>query len=132
VVAGTALSPEFIFAGLWGMPDTRGYGIFWLDRDTLEAAYDMKGAFNRSRSGWRRGLRAGGDRRRLALLSPLRRPPGARPHDQPSHAMLDSEIKGQRVPRHGAAGDLPRPSPRFSSTSSSRAWWRRSASRSRR
>jgi len=47
VVAGTALSPEFIFAGLWGMPDTRGYGVFWIDHEALAAAYDMRGAFNR-------------------------------------------------------------------------------------
>lgn len=44
---GTALSPEYIFAGLWGMPDMRGYGIFWIDHEHLAAAYDMQGAFNR-------------------------------------------------------------------------------------
>jgi putative ABC transport system permease protein len=47
VMTGTALSPEFIFAGLWGMPDARGFGVFWIDRDALAAAYDMQGAFNR-------------------------------------------------------------------------------------
>jgi putative ABC transport system permease protein len=47
VVSGTALSPEFIFAGLMGMPDVRGFGVFWVPRDTLAAAYDMAGAFNR-------------------------------------------------------------------------------------
>ena len=46
-IVGTALSPEFIFAGLWGMPDLRGFGVFWVDREALDAAYDMKGAFNR-------------------------------------------------------------------------------------
>jgi putative ABC transport system permease protein len=46
-IVGTALSPEYIFAGLWGMPDLRGFGVFWLDRDALAAAYDMQGAFNR-------------------------------------------------------------------------------------
>jgi putative ABC transport system permease protein len=46
-IVGTALSPEFIFAGLWGMPDTRGFGVFWVDREALAAAYDMRGAFNR-------------------------------------------------------------------------------------
>ena len=40
------MSPEFVFAGLWGMPDQRGYGIFWIDREALAAAYDMVGAFN--------------------------------------------------------------------------------------
>ena len=47
MVAGIALSPEFIFAGLWGMPDQRGFGVFWVDREALAAAYDMDGAFNR-------------------------------------------------------------------------------------
>jgi putative ABC transport system permease protein len=42
-----ALSPEYIFAGLWGMPDQRGFGVFWVDHDALAAAYDMQGAFNR-------------------------------------------------------------------------------------
>ena len=46
-VVGTALSPEFIFAGLFGMPDMRGYGIFWVDQDALAAAYDLRGSFNR-------------------------------------------------------------------------------------
>lgn len=46
-VAGVALSPEYIFAGLWGMPDQRGFGVFWVDAQALAAAYDMDGAFNR-------------------------------------------------------------------------------------
>jgi putative ABC transport system permease protein len=29
------------------MPDQRGFGVFWVDRDALAAAYDMQGAFNR-------------------------------------------------------------------------------------
>ena len=98
VVAGTALSPEFIFAGLWGMPDTRGYGIFWIDRDTLEAAYDMKGAFNRT------AIRLAPGASEQAAIDAVSRqlsPYGGRQahgrEDQPSHAMLDSEIKEQRV-----------------------------------
>jgi putative ABC transport system permease protein len=46
-IVGTALSPEYIFAGLAGMPDQRGFGVFWVDREALAAAYDMQGAFNR-------------------------------------------------------------------------------------
>lgn len=46
-IVGTALSPEYIFAGLAGMPDLRGFGVFWVDREALAAAYDMQGAFNR-------------------------------------------------------------------------------------
>ena len=46
VMVGTGLSPEYIFAGMFGMPDVRGFGVFWIDRDALAAAYDMAGAFD--------------------------------------------------------------------------------------
>lgn len=45
LVVGTALSPEYVFASLGGHPDMRGFGVFWVDRDTLASAYDMEGAF---------------------------------------------------------------------------------------
>jgi len=97
-VVGTALSPEFIFAGLWGMPDQRGFGIFWLDREALAAAYDMRGAFNRVAV----RLAPGASERAVidALGEPLARYGGREVHgrdDQVSHAMLDNEIKEQRV-----------------------------------
>jgi putative ABC transport system permease protein len=98
VVAGTALSPEFVFAGLWGMPDLRSSGVFWIDRDALAAAYDMEGAFNRVSVKLAPGAseRAVADRlaRRLAAYG------GRNVHGrdtQMSHAMLDNEIKEQRV-----------------------------------
>jgi len=98
VVAGTALSPEFIFAGLWGMPDTRGYGIFWIDREALAAAYDMQGAFNRiavklAPAGSEKAV-IDGLSRRLSAYG------GREAHgrtEQTSHAMLDNEIKEQRI-----------------------------------
>lgn len=45
-ITGVALSPEYIFAGLWGMPDLRAFGVFWLDKEALAAAMNMAGAFN--------------------------------------------------------------------------------------
>lgn len=47
-VVGVALSPEFVYVLPPGqiMPDDKAYGVLWLDRAALEAAYDMKGAFN--------------------------------------------------------------------------------------
>ena len=45
-LAAVALSPEYVFAGLWGMPDQRGFGVFWVDHQALAAAFDMTGAFN--------------------------------------------------------------------------------------
>jgi putative ABC transport system permease protein len=98
VVVGTALSPEFIFAGLWGMPDTRGFGVFWIDRDVMAAAYDMRGAFNRLAlklaPGASEQAAVDGVSRLLATYG------GREAHgrsEQPSHAMLDNEIKEQRV-----------------------------------
>jgi putative ABC transport system permease protein len=47
-VVGTALSPEFIYALGPGalMPDDRRFGVLWMGREALEAAYDLDGAFN--------------------------------------------------------------------------------------
>lgn len=47
-VVGVALSPEFIYAIAPGalMPDDKRFGILWMSRKTLEAAYDLDGAFN--------------------------------------------------------------------------------------
>jgi len=98
VVVGTALSPEFIFAGLWGMPDTRGFGVFWVDRDALAAAYDMQGAFNRVAIKLAPGA---SEQAAIAGTTRLLAPYGGREAngraDQTSHAMLDNEIKEQRV-----------------------------------
>jgi putative ABC transport system permease protein len=97
-MVGTALSPEFIFAGLWGMPDMRGYGVFWIDHDTLAAAYDMAGAFNQVAV----KLAPGASERAVteALSRRLSAYGGRDVHgrdDQSSHQMLDNEIKEQRV-----------------------------------
>jgi putative ABC transport system permease protein len=48
VLTGTALSPEFIYTIRPGelMPNDKLYGIFWMRREALAAALDLKGAFN--------------------------------------------------------------------------------------
>ncbi|HEY8976932.1 MAG TPA: FtsX-like permease family protein [Burkholderiaceae bacterium] len=97
-MVGTALSPEFVFAGLWGMPDMRGYGIFWIDHDTLAAACDMDGAFNQVAV----KLAPGASGRAVAdALSRRLSGFGGRDvivrTDQASNQMLESEIKEQRV-----------------------------------
>jgi putative ABC transport system permease protein len=98
VVVGTALSPEYIFAGLAGMPDLRGFGVFWLDREALAAAYDMRGAFNRVAI---RIAPAAHERAVIDAVSQRLAPYGGREangrDDQPSHRMLDNEIKEQQV-----------------------------------
>jgi putative ABC transport system permease protein len=101
-IVGIAVSPEFVFAGLWGMPDQRGFGVFWVDQAALTAAYDMRGAFNTL------AVRLAPQSARQSseaevidtLAQPLARYGGASPRaraDQTSHAMLDNEIKEQRV-----------------------------------
>ena len=97
-ITGIALSPEFIFAGLWGMPDARGFGVFWIDRDVLAAAYNMEGAFTRAAF----KLAPGAPQQAvIAQVTRLLAPYGGREvhgrDDQPSHAMLDNEIREQRV-----------------------------------
>lgn len=97
-VTGTALSPEYIFAGLWGMPDLRAFGVFWLDKDELAAAMDMRGAFNhvalKLAPDASQGAVIEAVNQRLATLGGL---PAHGRVDQVSHAMLDNEIREQRV-----------------------------------
>lgn len=47
-IVGIALSPEFVYAIGPGalMPDDERFGIGWMGREALEAAYDLEGAFN--------------------------------------------------------------------------------------
>lgn len=47
-IVGIALSPEFVYAIAPGMmmPDEARYGIVWMGREALAAAYDLDGAFN--------------------------------------------------------------------------------------
>ena len=101
-VVGIAMSPEFIFAGLFGMPDQRGFGVFWVDQAVLAAAYDMQASFNTLAVRLTpAGARTLSDRAVIAALAvPLARYGGAAPRpraEQTSHAMLDNEIKEQRV-----------------------------------
>ena len=46
-VVGLGTSPGYIYAtGGGAFPDDRNFGVLWLRRDRVEAAYDMRGAFN--------------------------------------------------------------------------------------
>jgi putative ABC transport system permease protein len=98
VIVGTGLSPEFVFAGLWGMPDLSTSGVFWVDREALAAAYGMTGAFNRLAIRLAPGAQEPAVK---AAVTRLVAPYGGREvigrDSQMSHAMLDNEIKEQRV-----------------------------------
>ncbi len=47
-VVGIALSPEYVYAIGPGalMPDDERFGVLWMGHETLQAAYDLDGAFN--------------------------------------------------------------------------------------
>lgn len=47
-VSGIALSPEYVYAIRPGeiLPDEKRYGIIWMCESQIEAAFDLKGAFN--------------------------------------------------------------------------------------
>lgn len=98
VVVGIALSPEYIFAGMGGSPDVRGFGIFWMNHDALAAAYDMGSAFNQV------AVRLAPGAHENAVIDALNRTlapwGGIHAHgreDHLSHRMLDSEIREQQV-----------------------------------
>lgn len=97
-IRGIALSPEYVFAGLAGMPDLRGFGVFWIDERVLAAAYDMEGAFDRV------AVRLAPGASEPAVVADLRRRleryGGRDAHgrdEQSSHRMLDNEIREQQV-----------------------------------
>ena len=47
-IVGVALSPEYVYAIRPGeiVPDARRFGIFWMNRRALAAAFNMEGGFN--------------------------------------------------------------------------------------
>ena len=47
-IVGVVLSPEYVYSIAPGalMPDGKRYGLFWMSQRSLEAAVNMKGAFN--------------------------------------------------------------------------------------
>jgi putative ABC transport system permease protein len=47
-IVGVALSPEYIYSIRPGelVPDDKRFGVFWMDRQALGAAFDMEGGFN--------------------------------------------------------------------------------------
>jgi putative ABC transport system permease protein len=97
-ITGTALSPEYIFGGLMGMPDMRAFGVFWLPREELAAAMDLRGAFNHVALKLAPGASEPAVLDAVTrVLAPLGGSPAHGRDEQASHAMLDNEIREQRV-----------------------------------
>jgi putative ABC transport system permease protein len=95
-VTGIALSPEFIYALGPGdmMPDPRRFGIAWAPRASLEAAFNLDGAFSNVVLKVVPGVPADRVIAELDRLTARYGGMGATARkDQISHAFLDAELK---------------------------------------
>lgn len=94
-IVGIALSPEFIFAIKPGdvFPDSQRFGIFWMSTESLEAAFNMEGAFNNLSL---QLTRDANPRAVKSSLENLLKPYGGRDailrKNQTSHWFLESEL----------------------------------------
>lgn len=101
-IVGVVLSPEYVFQVKPGdlVPDARRFGVFWMQEEALETAFDMEGAFNDLSVGLGRDaslddVLEGIDR----LLEPYGGIGSYGRRDQLSHLLLQSDIDGLTV--HG-------------------------------
>jgi putative ABC transport system permease protein len=98
-VVGTALSPEYVYAippgGL--MPDDKRFGILWMGRDALAAAFDLEDSFNDVSLGLLRGTNSDEVVQRLDTLLADYGGTGAYVRaDQLSNWFLQNEIDQQK------------------------------------
>jgi putative ABC transport system permease protein len=95
VIAGIALSPEYIYAIGSGqfVPDPYAFAVLWMNRDALEAAFDLENAFNEISLML---MRNANESAVIAALDALLEPYGGTGafgrRDQTSHAYLSSEF----------------------------------------
>lgn len=98
-VVGIALSPEFIYQIRPGeiLPDDRRFGIFWMRRRALEAAFQMEGAFNEaSLSLSARALEREVVRQADALTAEFGGTGAYGREDQSSHKFVSNEVNELR------------------------------------
>lgn len=98
-IVGIALSPEYVFAAAaGGLPDDTSFGVFWIDRSRLEAAFDMHGAFNAISLKLRPGTSVNAT---IEAIDRRLGPYGSRGAygraEQPSDKAVSQEIREQRV-----------------------------------
>jgi len=98
-IVGVVLSPEYVFATRGSaLPDDRGFGVFWIDRERLASAFNMEGAFN---SAVARLAPGANEPAVIADIDRLLEPYGALGsygrEEQPSNRILSQEINQQRV-----------------------------------
>jgi len=94
-VVGTVLSPEYVYTIPPGemMPDDRRFGVIWMNRKALAAAFDLQGAFNDISLTLLRGASVAAVIERLdALLAPYGGIGAYGRVDQESNSFLSSEM----------------------------------------
>jgi putative ABC transport system permease protein len=100
-IVGVALSPEYVYevrGGAAFFPDNRRFGVLWMEREPLAAAFDLEGAFNDvvialAPGASRADVVAALDR----LLAPYGGLGAYDRDEQVSHRFLSDEIAQQRV-----------------------------------
>lgn len=95
-IVGVALTPEYVFQIKAGdlLPDDQRFGVFWMNQEHLEAAFDMQGAFNDVSLKTLRGANSEEIIDRVdRLLEPYGSAGSYGREDQISASFLDEEIK---------------------------------------
>jgi putative ABC transport system permease protein len=97
-VVGIVLSPEYVFPAAHGGGDDSTFGVFWIGRKRLAAAFNMEGAFNRVAL---RVSHAASEPAVIDRVDRLLEPYGATGAygraEQPSHMAVTQEIGEMRV-----------------------------------
>jgi putative ABC transport system permease protein len=95
-IVGVALSPEYVYVVPPGeiIPDDERYGVFWMDRRALAAAFQMEGGFNDVTVSLERGASTDESKESLdRLLEPYGGLGALQRALQPSNWTLDAELK---------------------------------------
>lgn len=98
-IVGVVLSPEYIYEIKPGgiVPDNRHFGIFWMNEEALQLAFDMDGAFNDLSIKLMRGANVEDVIQRVDnLIEPYGGLGAFDRRDQLSHQFIDNEIEQNR------------------------------------
>ena len=98
-IVGVVLSPEYIYEIKPGgiVPDNRHFGVFWMNEEALQLAFDMDGAFNDLSIKLMRGANAEDVIQRVDnLIEPYGGLGAFDRRDQLSHQFVDNEIEQNR------------------------------------
>jgi putative ABC transport system permease protein len=98
-IVGVVLSPEYIYEIKPGgiVPDNRHFGVFWMNEEALQLAFDMDGAFNDLSIKLMRGANVEDVIQRVDnLIEPYGGLGAFDRRDQLSHQFVDNEIEQNR------------------------------------